>query len=218
MGTATRYTRDKAEATQPGVSKSNAVLLSSVPKNRYYKKASPALPTFEPTRTRYTPRIPLCAEQTGSKHRATTTAPRSLYPPSSSIMSHLNSWEDDPSAQQDENLSRQAQQQLNMNPAQAQQGAFNPGMNSFQPGAQSFTPGAQSFQPGQQYGGNFAPQYQQQQYYQQQGGYGYPQYGGQQNYGQYQQYGGGFSQGYQQQQGYGGYNQYQQPQQPQQPG
>ena len=113
-------------------------------------------------------------------------------------MSHLNSWEDDPAAQ-DENLSRQAQQQLNMNPAQAQ-GAFRPGVASFQPGAQSF-------QPGQPYGGNFVPQYQQgqqqQQYYQQQQGY-YPQYGGQQGFNQYnqQQYGGGFSQGYNNQ-GYG---------------
>lgn len=109
-------------------------------------------------------------------------------------MSHLNSWEDDPAAQQDENLSRQAQQQLNMNPAQAQGG--------FRPGVASFQPGAQSFQPGQPYGGNFVPQYQQQQYYQQ--GY-YPQYGGQQqqqNFNQYGQYGGGFSQGYNNQ-GYG---------------
>ena len=117
-------------------------------------------------------------------------------------MSHLNSWEDDPAAQ-DENLSRQAQQQLNMNPAQAQ-GGFRPGIASFQPGAQSF-------QPGQPYGGNFVPQYQQQQYYQQQQGY-YPQYGaqqgqqgqqGQQSFNQYNQYGGGFSQGYNNNQGYG---------------
>lgn len=109
-------------------------------------------------------------------------------------MSNLNSWEDDPSAQ-DENLSRQAQQQLNMNPGNAP---------SFQPGAQSFQPGAQSFQPGQ-YGGGFQPNYQQQQYYQQGGYYG-QQYGGapQQQFSQYgQQYGGGFSQGYNQQQGYG---------------
>jgi peptide chain release factor subunit 3 len=107
-------------------------------------------------------------------------------------MSDLNSWEDDPAAQ-DDNLSRQAQQQLNMNPAQA---------GAFQPGAASFQPGAQSFQPGQSYGG-YMPQYQQQQqqqqqqqYYQQ--GY-YQQYGGQQQQGfnQYNQgYGGGFSQGY----------------------
>ncbi|KAH6894324.1 putative translation release factor erf3 [Thelonectria olida] len=116
-------------------------------------------------------------------------------------MSDLNSWEDDPSAQ-DENLARQAQQQLNMNnPAPAQTG--------FRPGIASFQPGAQSFQPGQQYGG-FAPQYQQQQYYQQ--GY-YPQYGQQQQQGfnQYNQYGGGFSQGY------GGYPQYGQQQQQQPP-
>lgn len=108
-------------------------------------------------------------------------------------MSHLNSWEDDPAAQ-DENLSRQAQQQLNVNPAQ-DQGGFRPNVASFQPGAQSFT-------PGQTYGGGYgAPQYQQQQqqYYQQ--GF-YPQYGGQQQgHNQQQQYGGGFTQGYNQ--GYG---------------
>lgn len=114
-------------------------------------------------------------------------------------MSNLNSWEDDPSAQ-DENLSRRAQQQLNVNAGQGQgqQGGFRPGASSFQPGAQSF-------QPGQAYGGGFANQYQQQQYYQQ--GY-YPQYGQQQQqqqgFNQYNQqggYGGGFSQGYNQ--GYG---------------
>ncbi|KAI6783489.1 Eukaryotic peptide chain release factor GTP-binding subunit-like protein [Emericellopsis cladophorae] len=132
-------------------------------------------------------------------------------------MSNLNSWEDDPAAQQDENLARQAQQQLNMNPAQAQ--GFQPGANSFQPGAASFQPGVQSFQPGQAYGG-FQPQYQQQQYYQQ--GY-YPQYANQQQqqqqqqqgYNQYQQYGGGFSQGYNNQQYSGGYPQYGQQQQSQ---
>jgi peptide chain release factor subunit 3 len=143
-------------------------------------------------------------------------------------MSNLNSWEDDPSAQ-DENLSQQAQQQLNINAQNQRAGGFRPNVASFQPTAQTF-------QPGQGYGG-YAPQYQQQQqqqYYQQ--GY-YPQYGGQQQqqqqqqqgFNQYQQgqgqgqnYGGGFSQGYQQ--GYGGgYPQYgqqgqaaQQPQQQQQ--
>ncbi|KAG6009706.1 translation termination factor GTPase eRF3 [Claviceps maximensis] len=118
-------------------------------------------------------------------------------------MSNLNSWEDDPSAQ-DENLSRRAQQQLNMNPGQQTQGGFRPNVASFQPTAQSF-------QPGQAYGGGFPNQYQyqQQQYYQQ--GY-YPQYGGaqQQGFSQYAQgYGGGFNQGYNnQQQAYGvGYDQ-----------
>ncbi|KAH7319706.1 P-loop containing nucleoside triphosphate hydrolase protein [Stachybotrys elegans] len=115
-------------------------------------------------------------------------------------MSHLNSWEDDPSAQ-DENLSRQAQQQLNMNPAQ--------GRGNFRPNVASFQPTAQTFQPGQGFGGGgYNPQFQQQQYYQQ--GY-YQQYGGQQGqqgYDQYNQtYGGGFAQGYNQ--GYGGgYPQY----------
>ncbi|TKX24766.1 eukaryotic peptide chain release factor GTP-binding subunit [Elsinoe australis] len=128
-------------------------------------------------------------------------------------MSDLNSWEDSPDAQ-DQELSRQAQQRLNMG-----------GQQNFVPGANSFTPGASSFQPGQQY--------------QQYGGYGQQGYG-QQGYGQYQQYGqqgyGQYQQGYGQQgygqqgygqqgygqQGYGQYNQqygggygqqYQQPQQ-----
>ncbi|KAH7175675.1 putative translation release factor erf3 [Dactylonectria macrodidyma] len=117
-------------------------------------------------------------------------------------MSDLNSWEDDPSAQ-DENLARQTQQQLNVNA-----GGFRPGAGSFTPGAASFTPGAASFTPGQQFGG-YPQQYQQQQYYQQ--GY-YPQYGAQQGFNQQQQqpqqynnqgYGGGYSQGYA-----GGYPQY----------
>ncbi|KAG5921693.1 translation termination factor GTPase eRF3 [Claviceps africana] len=121
-------------------------------------------------------------------------------------MSNLNSWEDDPSAQ-DENLSRRTQQQLNVNAGQQAQGGFRPSAASFQPTAQTF-------QPGQAYGGGFPNQYQQQQqqqYYQQ--GY-YPQYGGaqQQGFNQYGQgYGGGFNQGYNNQQGYGtGYYQQQQ--------
>ncbi|EXV05928.1 translation elongation factor Tu family protein [Metarhizium robertsii] len=121
-------------------------------------------------------------------------------------MSNLNSWEDDPAAQ-DENLSRRAQQQLNVNAGQSQGG--------FRPGATSFQPGAQSFQPGQPYGGGFSNQYQQQQQYYQQGYY--PQYGQQQGFNQYNQggYGGNFSQGYNQ--GYGGgYPQYGQPGQAQQ--
>ncbi|QYS95943.1 ERF-3 [Trichoderma simmonsii] len=116
-------------------------------------------------------------------------------------MSNLNSWEDDPAAQ-DENLAQQAQQQLNMNPA----------AGGFRPGAASFQPTAQTFQPGQ-FGGGYAQQYQQQQYYGQQQGY-YPQYGGQQQgfdqYNQYQNYGGGYGQGYNQNQNYGqqGFQQY----------
>ncbi|OBT74763.1 hypothetical protein VF21_06613 [Pseudogymnoascus sp. 05NY08] len=128
-------------------------------------------------------------------------------------MSHLNSWEDDPAAQE-ENLARQAQQ-MNLNAA-AQ-------ANTFRPGASSFTPGAQTFQPGQQYpqygGGYDQAQYQQ---YQNQGqGYGQQQqqYGGQQAYGQYGQggYGGGYNQGgYQQTYGKqnSGYGQQQQATQP----
>jgi hypothetical protein len=111
-------------------------------------------------------------------------------------MSHLNSWEDDPAAQE-ENLSRQTQQ-MNLNNA-AQANSFRPGA-TFTPGASTFTPGAQTFQPGQQYpqygGGYDQSQYQQ---YQNQGqGYGQqPQYSGQQAYGQYGQggYGAGYNQG-----------------------
>lgn len=122
-------------------------------------------------------------------------------------MSDLNSWEDSPDAQ-DDNLARQAQQNLNM--GNQQQGSFRPAVNSFQPGA-TFTPGAQSFQPGQyqQYG-----QYNQQyaQYGQQ--GYGQQGYGGyQQQYGQGQGQAQGQQQGYAQQgygQQYGGYQQQQQ--------
>jgi hypothetical protein len=116
-----------------------------------------------------------------------------------SDMSDLNSWEEDPAAQ-DENLARQAQQQMNLGNQQAQ--------GSFRAGAASFQPGAQSFQPGQTYGGNYAPQYQQQQYY---GGQGYyPQYAGgqqqQQNFSQYGQQGQGYGNVYGQgdySQGYG---------------
>lgn len=103
-----------------------------------------------------------------------------------------DSWEDDPAAQ-DENLARQAQQQMHIGGQQPQ--------GSFRPGAASFQPTAQTFQPGQGFG-----QYQQQQYY---GGQGYyPQYGGQQGFAQYGQqgYGGAYGQGaynQQQQQPYG---------------
>ncbi|PTB69120.1 hypothetical protein BBK36DRAFT_1134679 [Trichoderma citrinoviride] len=126
-------------------------------------------------------------------------------------MSNLNSWEDDPAAQ-DENLAQQAQQQLNMN-------APPPGV--FRPGAASFQPTAQTFQPGQAYGGGYAQQYQQQQYYGQQQGF-YPQYGAGQGfdqYNQYQGYGGGYNQGYNQNYGQQGYHQQgqQQAQRAQQP-
>ncbi|KAI8958109.1 P-loop containing nucleoside triphosphate hydrolase protein [Daldinia sp. FL1419] len=133
-------------------------------------------------------------------------------------MADLNSWEDDPAAQ-DDSLSRQAQQQLNINHPQ------NPAAATFRPGAASFQPTAQSFQPGQGYGGGYAPNYQQGYY----GGGGgqnyYPQYGGPQGgYGQYGQgygnvYGqGAYNQGYgQQQQQQQQYSQYQQPQSQQKP-
>jgi hypothetical protein len=83
-------------------------------------------------------------------------------------MSNLNSWEDDPAAQE-ENLAQQAGQ-MNLSNNQGQS-------RGFRPGASSFTPGAASFQPGQPYGGSYMPQGQ---FYGGQGyGYGqqYPQYG-----------------------------------------
>ena len=91
-------------------------------------------------------------------------------------MSAPDSWEDDPSVQEDNNLSKQTQN-MNMNGSQP---SFRPGVNSFQPGATSF-------QPGQQYP-QYAGGHQQQQYgYGQQQGYGgYQQYG-QQGYSQYNQ-------------------------------
>lgn len=151
-------------------------------------------------------------------------------------MSNLNSWEDDPAAQ-DENLAQQTQQLKLGNQAQAPGG-------SFRPGASTFTPGAAAFQPGQPYGysqyqqgGYYGNQQQQQQYY--------SQYGGQQVYQQYGQgpYGNVYGQGQAQyNQGYGihpsprwydgkwaadsnfhpgqqyaGYQQQQQPQAPNQP-
>lgn len=63
-----------------------------------------------------------------------------------------DSWEDDPAAQ-DENLARQAQQQMNIGGQQAQGG--------FRPGAAAFQPTAQTFQPGQAFGGGGYMQYQQ---------------------------------------------------------
>ncbi|MCJ1256262.1 translation termination factor GTPase eRF3 [Lignoscripta atroalba] len=122
-------------------------------------------------------------------------------------MSGLESWEDDPAAQ-DDNLSRQAQQNLNINGQNGRGNTFTPGANTFQPGAQSFHPGQQY----QQYGGYDQSQYGQYYNQQQQYGGGFPQYG-QQGYGQYSQgYGqqqnnfngmyGGQNSGYSQQQGY----------------
>ncbi|KAI1129896.1 P-loop containing nucleoside triphosphate hydrolase protein [Nemania abortiva] len=134
-------------------------------------------------------------------------------------MSDLNSWEDDPAAQ-DDNLSRQTQR-MNLNNSNNNNPANAP---TFRPGAASFQPTAHSFQPGQQAYSGYN-QYQQQQ---QQGYYGgqnfYPQYGQQGGYNQ--QYGQGYGNIYGQQGGYGAqggygqqqYAQYQQqPQQAQQP-
>lgn len=113
-------------------------------------------------------------------------------------MSDLNSWEDDPAAQ-DDNLSRQTQRinlnNNNNNPANAQ---------TFRPGAASFQPTAHSFQPGQQAYGGFN-QYQQQQQQQQRAYYDgqnyYPQYSQPGGYNQ-QQYGQGYGNIYGQQAGY----------------
>lgn len=110
-------------------------------------------------------------------------------------MSNLNSWEDDPAAQ-DENLAQQAQQ-MNL--------GNNQGQPQFRPGAATFSPGAAAFQPGQAYGGGYGmPQYQQGYYGSQQQGF-YPQYGGQQPFNQYGQggYGNVYGQGQYNNQGYG---------------
>ncbi len=80
-------------------------------------------------------------------------------------MSDLNSWEDDPAAQ-DANLAQQTQQ-LNLRASQGQQQQQQGG---FRPAAASFTPGAAPFQPSQPYGSNFVPQAHHQ---------GYHPYGGQ---------------------------------------
>ena len=123
-------------------------------------------------------------------------------------MSGLDSWEDDPAAQ-DDNLSKQTQQNLNINQQSARGNTFTPGANTFQPGAQSFQPGPQF----PQYGNHG-----QQQQYSQYGGYNQqPQYGGYSQYGQ-QGYG-QLNQGYGQQSLNQGYSsqayQQQQSQQPQ---
>ena len=122
-------------------------------------------------------------------------------------MSGLDSWEDDPAAQ-GENLSRQTQQNLNVNNQAGRPTSFTPNANTFQPGAQSFQPG----QPYQQYS-NYGQNQNYGQFYSQQQQYGgaYPQYG-QQNYNQYNQ---GYGQQWGFNQGYGGPQQKQNP--PQQP-
>lgn len=118
-------------------------------------------------------------------------------------MSGLDSWEDDP-AVQDDNLSRQTQQNLNIN---GQAGR----LNTFTPSANTFQPGAQSFQPGQQYQqqGGYGQQQQYGQFYNQQQQYGgaYPQYGQQ----SYSQYNPGYGQQSSFNQGYGGHQQQQKP-------
>ena len=145
--------------------------------------------------------------ESGSHEEINRRPPRA---PTYSIMSGLDSWEDDPAAQ-DENLSRQTQHSLNI-------GAQNGRANNFTPTANSFQPNAQSFHPQQQYQqyGQYDQSQQYNQFYNQQQQYGgaYPQYG-QQNYGQY-------NQGYGQQNGYGQdygmqQNQFQQRQAYQQP-
>lgn len=97
-------------------------------------------------------------------------------------MSGLDSWEDDPSVQEDD-LSRKTQQNLHISQQNGQGIQFSPNANTFQPGAQSFTPG----QPYQQYG-QYNQSQRQPQYYDQQQQYGeYPQYSQQQGYQGYTQ-------------------------------
>lgn len=122
-------------------------------------------------------------------------------------MSGLDSWEDDPTVQ-DDDLARQTQQNLNIN---AQR---NPQASRFTPNANTFQPGAQSFQHGQQYqqyrGYDPSQQYAQQYNPQPQYGGAYPQYG-QQAYNQYNQAYGQQSNDYSQPYSYqqSGYNQHQ---------
>ena len=131
-------------------------------------------------------------------------------PSHTDTMSGLDSWEDDPAAQ-DDNLAQQTQQNLDINPQSRRGKTFTPNANAFQPGAQSFQPGQQH----QQYRGyDQSQQYEQYgQYYNQQQQYGgaYPQYG-QQGYGQYNQ---GYAKPQTYNQGYS--SQKQQPQQRQVP-
>ncbi|KAI0007746.1 P-loop containing nucleoside triphosphate hydrolase protein [Xylariaceae sp. FL0662B] len=108
-------------------------------------------------------------------------------------MSNLNSWEDDPAAQEDQgqgysqgygqaygNLTQQTQQMNLGNNPQNQQNAFRPGASTFRPGAMSFQPGQQfTPQAPQAYGYPYGMQYNQPYVPNQ-----YPQY---QNYQQYQQ-------------------------------
>lgn len=128
-------------------------------------------------------------------------------------MSGLESWEDDPSVQ-DDNLATRTQQNLSLKSSlNAQSSNFTPNATPFHPGAQSFQPG----QPYQQYGGYTQAQ-QYGQYYEQQQQYnsGFSQYD-QQPYGQYNQPYSAFDG---QQGGYTqslGYQQQYQPQQNQQP-
>ena len=134
----------------------------------------------------------------------TPTSKRSAYgkvTTATTIMSGLDSWEDDPSAQDDE-MSRQTQQNLNINGQTGRPTNFTPNASTFHPGAQSFQPG-QQYQQHQSYGQNqqYGQFYNQHQQY----GGGYPQY--------YNQYNQGYGQQSSFNQGYGG----QQQQQPQQP-
>lgn len=126
-------------------------------------------------------------------------------------MSGLDSWEDDPAAQ-DEELTRKTQQNLHIHQQNGQGIQYTPQARSFQPGAQSFQPG----QPYQQYNHHQAPQQYDQYYNAQRSAPDYPSYPPQ-GYGQYNH---GYGQGYGQQGNYSqsGYQyQQQQPQQQQAP-
>ncbi|KAL8958875.1 MAG: hypothetical protein Q9193_004151 [Seirophora villosa] len=109
-------------------------------------------------------------------------------------MSGLDSWEDDPAAQE-EDLTRRTQQNLHISQQNGQGIQFTPQARSFQPGAQAFQPG----QPYQQYNQNY-PSQQYDQYYNSQRSYNdYPQYS-QQGYPSHNQ---GYGQAYGQQPAYG---------------
>ena len=110
-------------------------------------------------------------------------------------MSGLDSWEDDPAAQE-ETLAQQTQQNLNIKGQQGRGSNLTANAQTFRPGAPSFQPG-QPFQQNSDYGSS---QYYGQYYNQQQPQYGgQPQQYGQQDYAQYNQ-GYGSQHGYQQQQ------------------
>ncbi|KAL8833767.1 MAG: hypothetical protein Q9170_004100 [Blastenia crenularia] len=96
-------------------------------------------------------------------------------------MSGLDSWEDDPAAQE-EDLNRKTQQNLHINQQNGQGIQYTPQAKSFQPEAQSFQPG----RPYQQYGQHQTPQQYNHYYNAQRTNPDYSEYP-QQSHGQYDQ-------------------------------